>query len=123
MAVRTDFRFTLPNGTNIKGESGQKIRGVMRLTQVKDLVAIERDDGVQHNTAAFYVVLLARVITELGQEGMITRNTIAKLTSVDFAFLVDFMHQINHQVIKYVSLQCPHCGHEHTGAFSQLGEA
>jgi hypothetical protein len=123
MAVRTDFRFTLPNGTNIKGEDGQKIRGVMRLTQVKDLVAIERDDGVQHNSAAFYVVLLARVITELGQEGMITRNTIAKLTSADFAFLVDFMHQINHQVIKYVRLQCPHCGHEHTGAFSQLGEA
>ncbi|MDR3303825.1 MAG: hypothetical protein LBS86_05375 [Treponema sp.] len=122
MAVRTDFRFTLPKGSNIKGEPGQKIRGVMRLTQVKDLVAIERDDSVNHHNAAFYLVLLARVVTELGQEGMITRSTIARLTPVDFAFLVDYMHQINHQVIKRVPLTCPHCSHQYMGLFHQLGE-
>jgi hypothetical protein len=49
----------------------------MRLIQMKDLVAIERDGQVQHGTGAFYIVLLAKVITELGAEGMITRKTMA----------------------------------------------
>ena len=123
MNIRTTFRFTLPKGTGIKTEAGRKTSGMMRLVQVKDLVSIERDGGVQKGSGAFYVVLLGKVITELGQETMITRKTIERLNPVDFAFLVDFMHQINHQVIRKMPMKCGHCQAEYVGAFNQLGEA
>lgn len=123
MNIRTTFRFTLPRGAGIKAETGRKTSGVMRLVQVKDLLQIERDGQVQRGSGAFYIVLLSKVVTELGNERMITRKTIEQLHPVDFAFLVDFLHEINHQVIKKVPLTCPECGHRFLGAFAQLGEA
>lgn len=122
MNIRTTFKFTLPKGTGIKTEPGRKTSGTMRLIQVKDLLQIERDGQVQRGTGAFYVVLLSKVVTELGTERMITRKTIEQLSSIDFAFLVDFLHEINHQVIKKIPLTCPDCGHIYLGAFAQLGE-
>jgi hypothetical protein len=122
MTIRTSFRFTLPKGTGIKTEPGRKASGRMELIKVKDLLVIERDSVVQQGTGAFYVVLLSKTIKELGQEGMITRKTIEKLSPVDFAFLVDFMHEINHQVIKQIQIKCEACGHVYKGAFAQLGE-
>ena len=95
----------------------------MRLVKVKDIVSIERDSSVQKNTGAFYVVLLSKVIESLGAEKSINRNTIEKLNPVDFAFLVDFMHEINHQIIKKIPLKCPNCQTEYYGEFEQLGEA
>jgi len=95
----------------------------MRLVQVKDLVAIEEDAGVLQGTAAFFVVLLSKTITELGQEKMVSRKIIERLNPTDFYFLVDFLHGINHQVIKRVPLACASCNHEYEGAFAQLGEA
>ena len=123
MKIRTEFRFTLPKGTGIKTEGGHKVSGTMRLVKVKDIVSIERDSSVQKNTGAFYVVLLSKVIENLGAEKSINRNTIEKLNPVDFAFLVDFMHEINHQVIKKIPLKCPNCNTEYYGEFEQLGEA
>ncbi|MCQ2584676.1 MAG: hypothetical protein MJ185_03725 [Treponema sp.] len=123
MQIRNEFRFTLPKGIGIKTENGHKVTGTMRLTKVKDIVLIERDSTVQKNTGAFYVVLLSKVITSLGAERSINRNTIEKLNPIDFAFLVDFMHEINHQVIKRIPLKCPSCQSEYFGEFEQLGEA
>ena len=120
--IRTEFRFTLPKGTGIKAENGRKVNGVMRLVKVSDIVGIERDSTVQKNSGAFYIVLLAKVITSLGAERNINRNTIEKMHPVDFAFLVDFMHEINHQVIKKIPLKCPNCSTEYYGEFEQLGE-
>ena len=108
--LRTEYRFTLPRGTGIKVEAGRKVSGTMRLIKVKDLVDIERDSQVQRGTGAYYVVLLSRCITELGLSTSINRS-------------VDFMNEINHQVIKRLPLQCSECGHEYEGIISQLGEA
>ena len=123
MQIRQEFRFTLPRGTGIKTENGRKVSGTMRLVKVSDIVGIERDSTVQKNSGAFYIVLLAKVITSLGAERNINRNTIEKMHPVDFAFLVDFMHEINHQVIKKIPLKCPNCNNEYFGEFEQLGEA
>ncbi len=123
MQIRNEFRFTLPKGTGIKTENGRKVTGIMRLVKVSDIVGIERDSTVQKNSGAFYIVLLAKVITSLGAERNINRNTIEKMHPVDFAFLVDFMHEINHQIIKKIPLKCPHCNTEYFGEFDQLGEA
>jgi len=123
MNVRTIFRFTLPKGTGIRVEEGRKASGQMRLIQVKDIVEIQRDGGVQKESGAFYLALLTKTVKELGLEKIVTRKTIENLSPVDFAFLVDFMHEINHQVIKKVPLTCGFCGHKYMGAFAQLGEA
>ncbi|MDR0312029.1 MAG: hypothetical protein LBI14_00365 [Treponema sp.] len=123
MNIRTTFRFTLPKGNGVKAEPGRKVNGTMRLIQVKDLVSIERDAQVQLGSGAFYVVLLSKIIVELGLETMITRRTIEQLSPADFAFLIDFMHEINHQVIKQIPLTCGSCGHTYWGTFAQLGEA
>lgn len=120
--IRTEFRFTLPKGTGIKVETGRKVTGTMRLIKVKDLVDIERDSQVQRGTGVYYVVLLSRCITQLGLSNSINRNTIEKLDPVDFAFLVDFMNEINHQVIKRLPLVCHECGYKYEGIISQLGE-
>ncbi len=121
--LRTEFNFTLPKGTGIKVEQGRKVSGTMRLIKVKDLVDIERDGQVQRGTGAFYVVLLSRCIKQIGLINMVNRNTIENLDPVDFAFLVDFMNEINHQVIKKIPIKCDECGHEYIGLISQLGEA
>jgi hypothetical protein len=123
MNIRTSFRFTLPNGNGVKAEAGRKVSGIMRLITVKDLVMIETAESVKQENGMFYVVLLAKVITELGKEPMLNRSTIEKLSPEDFTFLVDFLHEINHQVIKKIPLICEHCGHQYLGAFAQLGEA
>lgn len=122
MQIRKEFRFILPRGTGIKTENGKKVSGIMRLVKVNDIVMIERDSAVQKNTGAFYIVLLSKVITSLGAERNINRNTIEKMHPVDFAFLIDFMHEINHQVIKKIPLNCPNCNSEYFGEFERLGE-
>ncbi|MBE6360749.1 MAG: hypothetical protein E7059_04780 [Treponema bryantii] len=121
--MRTEFKFTLPKGTGIKVETGRKVTGTMRLIKVRDLVDIERDSQVQRGTGAYYVVLLSRCITQLGLSSMINRKVIENLDPIDFAFLVDFMNEINHQVIKRLPIVCEECGHEYEGIISQLGEA
>jgi hypothetical protein len=123
MNIRTSFRFTLPNGKGVKAEAGRKVTGVMRLITVKDLVLIETSESVKAGSGMYYVVLLSKVIKELGQEKMLNRNIIERLAPEDFTFLVDFLHEINHQVIKNLPIRCEHCGHEYFGALSQLGEA
>ena len=89
--LRTEFKFTLPKGSGIKVDTGRKVSGTMRLIKVKDLIDVERDGQVKRGTGSYYVVLLARCITQLGAITTINRNTIEKLEPVDFAFLVDFM--------------------------------
>jgi hypothetical protein len=94
----------------------------MRLVQVKDLLDIERDGEVKRGTGAYYLVLLTKVITELGTAKMINRKMLEQLNSADFAFLIDLLHEINHQVIKRAPLVCAACGRRYWGTMTQLGE-
>jgi hypothetical protein len=123
MKIRTEFHFTLPKGTGLQPNSGTKVTGTMRLTKVGDLVQIERDGTVQRNSGEFYIVLLAKVLTQLSTLKAINRKVIENLDPADFAFLTDFIDRINHQVIKHITLQCPSCGHTYNGVFAELGEA
>ena len=121
--LRTEYKFVLPKGTGVEVEEGRKASGIMRLIQVKDLIDIERDGQVQRGTGAYYVVLLGKCVKKLGKNENINRPHIEKLEPVDFAFLVDFMNEINHQVIKKMPLKCEHCETTYEGYISQLGEA
>lgn len=122
MKIRSEFKFILPKGIGLEAEIGTRVSGSMQLIKVKDLIQIQQDNRVRENSSYFYIVLLSRILTKLGTEKMITSRTIEKLCPEDFAFLIDFMNQINHQVIKQVNLACSACGAEYQGEFQLLGE-
>ena len=121
MKIKTEFKFVLPKGTGF-AENGKKVSGVMRLLKIKDILAMEKDLGVSTNTGVFYVALLGMCVKQLGNETVVNRRTIEKLNPVDFAFLVDYMNEINHQVIKRLPIVCQHCGSQFEGVLSRLGE-
>ncbi|WP_037571462.1 hypothetical protein [Spirochaeta cellobiosiphila] len=122
MKIREEFKFILPRGIGLEPEIGSKVSGTMRLIKVKDLIQIQQDNRVKEDSSYFYVVLLSRILVKLGKEKMITSRTIEKLCPEDFAFLIDYMNQINHQIIKQVNLTCSSCGQAYTGEFQLLGE-
>ena len=119
MKIKTEFNFVLPEGTN---EKGQKIRGAMRLLKVKDLIDVYRDARVKETTAYFYVVLLGRVITKLGTDTMVHAKMIENLSTENFAFLVDFLNEINHKVLRTFPVRCASCDTVYTGEVSLVGE-
>lgn len=122
MKIRKEFKFTLPVGYPDKEGKFTKVRGIMRLIKVKDLISIYQDTRVKENEAYFYVILLTRVVTKLGDARMVTTKTIENLSPRDFAFLVDFMNEINHKVIKSIPIKCSNCDNMYIGEFSLLGE-
>ena len=121
--IKTEFKFVLPNGSGFATDSSDgKVYGVMRLLKVKDIVDMETDMSVKANTGMYYVAMLARCIKKLGKIEYVNRTQIEKLVPVDFAFLIDFLNEINHQVIKKIPVSCSHCGHKFIGVLSRLGE-
>jgi len=66
MSLRTEFPFTLPKGY-VDGDGTLHRHGVMRLATARDEIAPLRDSRVQENEAYLTVILLSRVITELGR--------------------------------------------------------
>jgi hypothetical protein len=94
MNLRTQFPFTLPKGY-IDGEGRLHRNGVMRLATARDEIEPLRDLRVQENDAYLTVVMLSRVITELGTVCPVTPNIVEGLFAVDLAFLQEFYGIIN----------------------------
>jgi hypothetical protein len=92
--LQTQFPFTLPKG--FVDDDGQLHRtGVMRLATGRDEIEPLRDVRVAENEAYLTVVMLARVITELGGIRSVTTNVIEGLFAVDLAYLQEFYGIIN----------------------------
>ena len=94
MALQTEFEFTLPRGY-VDGEGNLHRQGVMRLATAMDEIAPMRDHRVQANQAYLVIILLARVITQLGSVEVIDTGVIENLFSADLAYLQDFYRKIN----------------------------
>ncbi len=118
MKIKTEFNFVLPQSDR----EDQKVRGVMRLIKVKDLLEISRDVRVQESSSYFYVVLLARVIKKLDTETMVNTKMIENLTTENFAFLVDFLNEINHKVLSSFPVRCSNCDTVYSGDLNLVGE-
>jgi len=119
MKLKTDFKFILPEPME---KGGEKPKGVMRLIKVKDLVDLSSDIRVVENPSYFYVVLLGRVITSLGHHRMLNAKIIENLSTKNFAFLLDFLNQINHSVIKRFPIKCEQCSEVYQGELRLAGE-
>lgn len=93
-ALQTEFEFTLPRGY-VDSNGTLHRKGRMRLATAMDEIAPLRDPRVRANQAYLVIILLARVITQLGTVDVIDTGVVENLFSADLAFLQDFYRKIN----------------------------
>jgi hypothetical protein len=111
--LRTEYPFELPIG--YKDEDGELHKaGVMRLATARDEIAPLQDPRVRANEAYLTVILLSRVLTELGSVEPITPKVIEGMYAVDLAFLQDLYRRINQEGHTHAAVTCPSCAHEFT---------
>ena len=106
--LRTQFEFELPRGY-VDDSGVLHKRGVMRLATAKDELIPLRDLRVQENPAYLSVVLLGRVITQLGTLPSVHDGIVENMFASDLAFLQDFYRQINSEGHTRAAVTCPHC--------------
>jgi hypothetical protein len=108
--LRTEFAFELPRGY-VDSAGGVHHSGTMRLATARDELVPLRDDRVRENPAYLTVVLLARVITRLGDVTDVHAGIIEQLFATDLAFLQDMYRRINSEGHTRAGISCPSCGH------------
>jgi hypothetical protein len=94
MSLHTEYPFTLPKGY-VDGEGTLHRTGVMRLACARDEIEPLRDPRVKENEAYATVIVLAKVITELGTIGHVTTKIVEGLFASDYRYLQDFYRIIN----------------------------
>ena len=92
--LQTEFDFTLPRGY-VAPDGMLHKKGKMRLATAMDEIAPLRDPRVRANQAYLVIILLARVITQLGSVDVIDTGVVENLFSADLAYLQDFYRKIN----------------------------
>jgi hypothetical protein len=108
-ALQTEYRFTLPCG--YVDEAGNLHRGgVMRLATALDEVQPLSDARVQANEAYVAILLLSRVVTQLGGMSPVPPGVIERLFAADFAYLQDLYVRMNEIGGAVGETQCPDCG-------------
>lgn len=108
-ALQTEYQFTLPCG--YVDERGDLHRsGIMRLATALDEVQPLRDARVQANQAYVAVLLLSRVVTQLGDIAPVTPAVVERLFAADFAYLQDLYVRMNEPSGAVAETQCPDCG-------------
>ena len=95
MSLQTEFPFTLPKGY-VDSEGTLHRTGTMRLACARDEIEPLRDPRVKENEAYATVIVLSRVVTELGSS-RVTPRTIEGLFVSDFSYLQDLYRIINFQ--------------------------
>lgn len=111
MAFQTEYEFELPRGYVDDNGTLHK-RGVIRLATAADEILPMRDPRVQQNPGYLTVILLARVITRLGELKHIDTKVIERLFTADLAYLQNVYRQINDMEAPRVHTACPKCEHE-----------
>lgn len=122
MAFQTEFNFVLPKGF-VDQDGNMHKEGVMRLATAADEILPMRDPRVQQNPGYLTVILLARVITKLGNLRAVDTKTIENLFTTDLAYLQDFYTRINQMDVPTYDAVCPSCGHKfgfHVDFFQQV---
>jgi hypothetical protein len=107
--LQTEYRFVLPLG--YVDDAGTVHReGVMRLATAKDEILPLRDPRVRDNEAYLTVLLLARVVTRLGELTDVHPGIVERLFATDLAFLQDLYRRVNSEGHTHAAVTCPSCG-------------
>jgi hypothetical protein len=122
MGLQTEFEFTLPHG--YVDEAGKvHRRGIMRMATAMDEIVPLRDLRVHSNQAYLVIVLLARVVTKLGNLPEVNTGIIENLFAGDLAYLQAFYRQINEAGASLLPVTCPECRAKFDLDLANLGGA
>jgi len=111
MNSHTEVEFTLPHGYEA-GDGNTYRHGRMRMATALDEVESVAHPRVQANEAYLPIVLLSRVITQLGSLTAIATQMMERLFAADIAYLEDLYIQLNSYDGVVVHTRCPHCNSE-----------
>jgi hypothetical protein len=93
-SFQTEIDFTLPKGY-LDATGVLHRRGVMRLATAADEILPLRDPRVQQNQAYLAIIVLARVITRLGDVPTIDTRVIEGLYASDLDYLQRLYERLN----------------------------
>jgi hypothetical protein len=120
MAIQTEFEFTLPKG--YVDETGQVHHvGKMRLATAMDEIEAVEHPGVHAKESYLPVLLLSRVVTQLGTVDKITPRVIAGLFASDMAYLQDMYLRLNGSEVIMIGAVCPYCNNQFQVQVAPLG--
>jgi hypothetical protein len=91
---QTEIEFTLPKGY-LDATGILHRHGVMRLATAADEILPQRDPRVQQNPAYFAIIVLARVLTRLGDVQHIDTKVVEGLFACDLDYLQRLYERIN----------------------------
>jgi hypothetical protein len=117
--MKTEFAFTLPKGY-VDADGRVHREGTMRLATARDEIEPLRDAQVRSNEAYLTVLLLARVVTRLGDLSEISPEVIEGLYAADFDHLQRLYERLNTNGEVVGSVKCPECAHEFEVDLSQV---
>lgn len=120
MILQTEFPFSLPCGY-IDQEGTLHREGIMRMATAYDEIAPLRDPRVQSNPGYLVLILLSRVVTQLGTLQQINPKVIESLFAADLAYLQEIYQQINTNGHTRLVVACPHCQGEFEVETAGLG--
>jgi hypothetical protein len=112
--LRTEFHFVLPRGY-VDHTGTLHRQGKMRLATAMDEIAPLRDPRVRQNHAYLTVILLSRVVTQLGTLPMIDTGVIEEMFTSDIAFLQELYRRKNtppEADLAEGNCLCPACGEQ-----------
>jgi hypothetical protein len=106
--MQTEFAFTLPRG--YVDAAGQVHReGTMRLATARDEIEPLRDAQVRQNEGYLAVLLLSRVVTNIGEIREVTPELVEELYAADFDHLQRLYERLNTDGEAVGAVTCPHC--------------
>lgn len=106
--MKTEYAFTLPKGyVDASGEVHRE--GTMRLATARDEIEPLRDVEARQNEAYLTVLLLARVVTKLGDVTEVSPEVVEGLYAADFDHLQRLYERINTDGEAVGSVTCPNC--------------
>ena len=120
-ALQTEFEFALPKGY-VDSDGNVHKHGVMRLATAADEIVPLKDSRVKANQAYLIVILLARVITKLGDIREVNTRIIEGLFASDLAYLQELYRRINGDGHAMMPVVCPACEHSFEVDIGHLGE-
>jgi hypothetical protein len=111
--LHTEFAFELPRGYVDSAGAVHRV-GRMRLATARDELVPLRDPRVRDNESYLTVLLLARVVTELGtlSDTQVNPGVIEGLFASDLAFLQDLYRRVNQEGHTRAAVTCPSCNHD-----------
>lgn len=119
--LQTEYDFILPRGY-VDEEGNLHKNGKMRLSTAADEILPMKDPRVQGNPAYLTVILLSRVVTNLGSLKSINTKVIESLFSGDFTYLQEMYTRINQNGLNTLKAVCPKCEHKFEIDVSYQGE-